>query len=140
MTSATFFKSLAIGTALTAVLSATVLAQGGPGAGMGAGMGPGWRAQQAGVGGNGFGPGAHAGPGMQGMRAMQGPCAALMTAEERAANQARMASVKTYDECKAVQAQQHAAMQARATEKGITLPAPQSRGCDMRKARGLITG
>lgn len=123
MTSATFFKSLAIGTALTAALSATVLAQGGPGAGMGAGMGPGWRAQQASAGGNGFGPGA-----------------ALMTAEERTANQARMASVKTYDECKAVQAQQHAAMQARATEKGITLPAPQSRGCDMRKARGLITG
>jgi len=120
MTSATFFKSLALGTALTAALSATVLAQGGPGAG----MGPGWRAQQ----------------GMQGMRAMQGPGAALMTADERAANQARMASVKTYDECKAVQAEQHAAMQMRATEKGITLPAPQSRGCDMRKARGLISG
>jgi len=136
MTSATFFKSLAIGTALTAAFSATVLAQGGPGAG----MGPGWRAQQASTGGTGFGPGAHAGQGRQGMRGMQGPGAALMTAEERAANQARMASVKTYDECKAVQAQQHAAMQARATEKGITLPAPQSRGCDMRKARGLITG
>jgi len=117
MTSATFFKSLALGTALTAALSATVLAQAGPGAG----MGPGWRAQQ-------------------GMQRMQGPGAALMTAEERAANQTRMASVKTYDECKAVQAEQHAAMQVRATEKGITLPAPQSRGCDMRKARGLITG
>jgi len=109
MTSATFFKSLAIGTALTAALSATVLAQGGPGAG----MGPGWRAQQAAAGGIGFGPGAHAG---QGMQRMQGPGAALMTAEERAANQTRMASVKTYDECKAVQAEQHAAMQVRATE------------------------
>lgn len=133
MTSATFFKSLALGTALTAALSATVLAQSGPGAG----MGPGWRAQQAATGANGFGPGARAG---QGMQRMQGPGAALMSTEERAANQARMASVKTYDECKAVQAEQHAAMQVRATEKGITLPAPQSRGCDMRKARGLITG
>ncbi|MBK9442871.1 MAG: hypothetical protein IPN53_16850 [Comamonadaceae bacterium] len=133
MTSATFFKSLAIGTALTAALSATVLAQSGPGAA----MGPGWRTQQASAGVNGLEPGARAGRGMQ---RMQGPGAALMTAEERAANQARMASVKTYDECKAVQAEQHAAMQARATEKGITLPAPQSRGCDMRKARGLITG
>jgi hypothetical protein len=133
MTSATFFKSLALGTALTAALSATVLAQAGPGAA----MGPGWRAQQAAAGANGFGPGARAG---QGMQKMQGPGAALMTAEERAANQTRMASVKTYDECKAVQAAQHAAMQVRATEKGITLPAPQSRGCDMRKARGLITG
>jgi hypothetical protein len=62
----------------------------------------------------------------------------LMTAEERAANQTKMRAVKTYDECKVVQAEQHAAMQARAKEKGVTLNTPRQNGCDRMKAKGFI--
>ncbi|MDD5029104.1 MAG: hypothetical protein PHH58_06335 [Rhodoferax sp.] len=114
MKTATFIKTLAIGTAVVAALSTAVLVQAAPGYGPGAGMGQGGQAQGQQVG------------------------RSLLTPEERSANQARMAAVKTYEECKAVQAEQHAAMVTRATEKGITLPAPQSRGCDMRKARGFF--
>lgn len=121
MKDATFIKTLAIGTAVVAALSATVLVHAAPG------YGPGDRMAQ----------GMRGGPGqaqMQGQRAGW----SLLTPEERSANRVRMAAVKTYEECKAVQAEQHAAMVTRAAEKGITLPAPQSRGCDMRKARGFF--
>jgi len=138
MKTVNFFKTLAIGTAVVAALSATVIAQAGPGYGPGAGMGPMGNQQmvqgQGDVGPDGRPAQAMRGGQMQGQRVGQ----SLLTPEERSANQARMAAAKTYEECKAVQAEQHAAMVTRATEKGITLPAPQSRSCDMRKARGFF--
>ena len=127
------FKAIAIATTLAAALSASVLAQSAPAA-PGMGMGPGM----------GVGPGMQgAGPGAGGMRGMRfnqtnTPGWTLMTAEERTANQTKMLAVKTYDECKLVQAEQHAAMQARAKEKGVTLNVPRQNGCDRMKARGFI--
>ncbi|GAB4404906.1 MAG: hypothetical protein OHK0048_24540 [Rhodoferax sp.] len=123
MNTSTFFKALAAGTVAVATLSAVTLVQAGPGygPGFGPGMGPG----------AGFAAARH-----PGMAAGGGVGWTLMTPEERSAAQAKMAAVKTYEECKAVQAEQHALMSARAAEKGITLPAPSTRGCDMRKARG----
>lgn len=128
MKTSTIAKSIAIATALAAALSASVLAQSGPVAGPGMGMGPG-----AGQ----MGPGAR---GMRGMRFDQTntPGWTLMTSEERTANQTKMRAVKTYDECKVVQSEQHAVMEARAKEKGITLNTPRQNGCDVMKARGFI--
>lgn len=127
------FKGIALTAVLTAALSASVLAQMGPGPGPGAGM-------------QGAGPGAGAGqmgPGAGGMRGMRFDTTntsgwALMTAEERIAHQTQMRSVKTYEECKTLQAEQHQAMQARATEKGVTLMAPRQNACERMKARGWI--
>ena len=62
----------------------------------------------------------------------------LMTPEERTSQQIKMRAVKTYDECKAVQTEQHALMETRAKEKGVTLPIPRQNGCDVMKTRGLI--
>ena len=81
--------------------------------------------------------------GMRGMRGMRFDAAntpgwTLMTAQERAAHQAKMREVKTYEECKQVQAEQHTLMQARAQEKGVTLKAPRQNGCDVAKTRGWI--
>lgn len=127
MKSSSTFKAIAIATTLAAALSASVLAQSAPAA-PGMGMGPG-----AGQ----MGPGAG---GMRGMRfdKTNTPGWTLMTAEERTANQTKMRAVKSYDECKVVQAEQHAAMQARAKEKGVTLNAPRQNACDRMKARGFI--
>ena len=107
-----------------------VYAQPGPGGGMGAG------------------PGAGMGPGPgRGHKALRPRFQfnrdntygwALMTAQERTAHHDRMLAAKTYDECKAVQDEQHALMEARAKEKGKTLPAPRQNGCDRMKARGLF--
>lgn len=128
-------KSIALATVFGAALTATVMAQ--PGPGMGGGAGPGAGMQGAGSGPGPMGPG---GRGMRGMRFDKNntPGWTLMTAEERAAHQAKMRAVKTYDECKLMQAEQHAAMEARAKEKGVTLNAPGRNGCDVAKARGLI--
>ena len=90
------------------------------------------------------GPGSRAmGPGARGGRGMQfnqgnTPGWSLMTPEERAANQARMREVKTYDECKLAQAEHRSLMETRAKEKGISLPVPRQNGCDNMKARGII--
>lgn len=62
----------------------------------------------------------------------------LMTTQERATYRDKMLSSKTYAECKSIQAEKHALMEARAKEKGRTLPAPRSNACDNMKARGLI--
>lgn len=62
----------------------------------------------------------------------------LMTPEERTAHRDKMRASKTYDECKALQAEHHTAMELRAKEKGQTLPAPRSNGCDRMKARGFF--
>jgi hypothetical protein len=78
------------------------------------------------------------GPGM--MRYNQRNTAgwSLMTPEERAANQQKMRSFTSYDECKAYQSEHHAAMEARAKEQGKTLPAPRANACDRMKARGML--
>jgi hypothetical protein len=63
----------------------------------------------------------------------------LMTPAERTEHQTKMRSFKTYDECKAYQEENHKQMEARAKEKGVTLPAMGSRyGCDNMKARGFL--
>ncbi|MBK9442891.1 MAG: hypothetical protein IPN53_16965 [Comamonadaceae bacterium] len=128
MKTATTFKFIAIATTLAAVLSASVLAQSAPASAPGMGAGPG-----AGK----MGPGAG---GMRGMRMNQNntPGWTLMTAEERTAIQTKMRAVKTYDECKLVQTEHHAAMEVRAKEKGVTLNTPRQNGCDKMKARGMI--
>ncbi len=78
--------------------------------------------------------------GQRGMRFSQTntPGWTLMTAEERSTHQTKMRAVKTYDECKLLQDEQHQAMQARAKEKGVTFNVPQQNGCDRMKARGWI--
>lgn len=103
---------------LGAALAIPGLAQ--PGPGMGGGM-------------------QGAGPGM-GMRFNQDNTAgwSLMTSEERRAHQSKMMSAKSYDECKAMQDEQHKAMEARAKEKGLVLPAPRQNGCDRMQARGMF--
>ncbi|MHB8948938.1 MAG: hypothetical protein ACYC4S_07735 [Rhodoferax sp.] len=112
MKTSTLLKSTSLVAVLGAALALPVLAH--PGAGMGGGMGPGARGMGGGVG------------------------ATLMSPEERTAMQTKMRAVKTYDECKLLQSAQHTTMQARAKEKGITLPEPRQNRCDMMKARGLI--
>jgi hypothetical protein len=63
----------------------------------------------------------------------------LMTPEERIEHQNKMRSFKTYDECKSYQEEHHKQMEARAKEKGVTLPPMGPRyGCDNMKARGYI--
>lgn len=101
---------------LGAALAAPVLAQPGPGMGGMGGMGP--------------------GRGMMAFNKGNTPGWSLMTPEERTAHQQKMWSFKTYDECKAYQAEHHTAMEAKAKEKGQTLPAPRANACDRMKARG----
>jgi hypothetical protein len=63
----------------------------------------------------------------------------LMTPQERTEHQTKMRSFKTYDECKTYQTEHHKQMEARAKEKGVTLPPMGSGyGCDNMKARGFI--
>ena len=62
----------------------------------------------------------------------------LMTPEERAVHQNKMRAVTTYDECKTLLEENHKAMEVRAKEKGVKLPAPRQNGCNVLKARGLI--
>lgn len=98
---------------------------------------------------------AQPGPGMGGMGSMGSgmgagkgprfafdkdntPGWALMSAEERVAHREKMLAAKSYEECKSIQAEHHAAMEARAKEKGTTLPAPRQNGCDRMQARGLF--
>lgn len=75
--------------------------------GMGGGMGPGW----AGMGLMGHGP-------MGGVMAGQ----QLMTPEERTALMEKMRNAKTPEERQKLAEENHAQMQKRAKEKGITLP------------------
>jgi hypothetical protein len=109
---------------LGATMATPSFAQQGPG--MGGGMG-------------GMGPGNGSGKGMgftfnrDNTRGWS-----LMTTEERAAHREKMLAAKTYDECKAVQDEQHKAMAVRAKEKGATLPAARQNGCDRMKARGFF--
>lgn len=95
------------------------------GGGMGAGMGPGM--------GGGMGRGA-------GWRASQGntPGFLLMTPQERAAHQAKMGSVRTYDECKAYLDQHRSSMEARAKEQGKALTHMRADPCADMRAAGRI--
>lgn len=119
----TKFTHMALLAILGASLAAPVAAQpgGGPGMGPGQGMGPGaGRAMR-------FNFDEDTTPGW-----------ALMNAEERRAHSSQMVNAKTYEECKALQAEHHNAMEIRAKEKGVTLPAPRQLGCDRMKARGFF--
>ena len=62
----------------------------------------------------------------------------MMTPEERTEHRNKMRSFKTYDECKAYQEEHHKLMEARAKEKGASLPAPRTNACDRMKARGFL--
>lgn len=62
----------------------------------------------------------------------------LMTPDERNTHRQKMWSFKTYDECKAFQAEHHMAMEARAKDQGKTLPAPGANACDRMQARGNL--
>ena len=113
-------RSLAWSALLGATLSASVLAQ--PGPGMGPGMG-------------GMGPG---GKGMQyRFNKDNTPGWSLMTPEERTAHHDKMMAAKTYDDCKAAQAEQHKQMEERAKAQGKTLRGPRQNACDNMKARGF---
>ena len=90
---------------------------------------------------------AQMGPGMGGMGPGKGRFAinqdntagwSLMTAEERSAHRDKMWSFKTFEECKAYQADHHKAMESKAKEQGKTLPAPSANACDRMKARGQL--
>ena len=113
---------------LASVFAVPAMAQNGPGGGGGGGMGGG-PCMQGGAGGGGGG-----------MRFNQKntPGWTLMTQEERTEMQNKMRAVKTYDECKQLQTEHRAQMEARAKEKGVTLREPRQNGCDRMKARGMI--
>jgi len=104
-------------------------------------------AQASPGGGTGMGPGAGMGAGMgrSGGKAMRFSFNkdntagwSMMSAEERAAHRDKMLAAKTYDECKALQDEQHQAMEARAKEKGKSLRGPRQNSCDRMKARGFF--
>ncbi len=102
-----------------------------PGPGMGGGPG----------GMSGMGPGGGQGQG-QGMRFpfdednTRGW--SLMTTEERTAYHDKILAAKTLDECKAIQVEQHQAMEARAKEKGMSLTTARQNACDRLQARGFF--
>ena len=87
-----------------------------------------------------FQSGAKGQPGAKGPAGTRGgaPGWNLMTAEEREAHRTQMRSVKSYEECKAVQLEHRTKMEERAKAKGMTLPEPRQQGCDRMKARGMI--
>jgi hypothetical protein len=121
---------LAIGAMTLAVGAA--LAHGGDGPGSGAGHGPGF--------GPGHGPGcspaAAAGP--QGC-GTAGGLAALLTPEERAAHRAKMASLASYDECRAYLTDFNRQLAAKAADKGQVPAGPGVWMCDRMKAHGRFT-
>lgn len=137
----TALTGMAIAAVLGALLALPVLAQTGPGYGRGMGMAGQSAPAGSQMGGHGGMQGGRHGTGQgmaQGTGKMAGRGAGLMTAEERMAHQQKMHQVKTVDECRKLQVEQHTAMEARAKEKGITLPTPHQDPCDRMKARGLI--
>lgn len=93
------------------------------GGGMGPGMMGGMHGMHGAMGQGAMGPGAM-GPGAMGQGAMGSRMAGqqLMTPEERTAMQEKMRSAATPEERQKIAEANHAEMQKRATEKGITLP------------------
>ena len=113
---AQFAFTLILGTAL----AAPVLAQPGPGGGMGPGGG------------------GMAGKGRRYQFNQDNtPGWSLMTPEERLAHRDKMMSAKTFEECKAAQAEHHKQMEERAKQKGATLAGPRENACDRMRARGF---
>ncbi len=123
--------NLTLAALLGLLVSVPVMAQPGPGVGGGPGM-----MQNAGPG-AGMGPG---GGGRGGMRWNQNNTTgwSMMTPEERTAHRAQMRSVKTYEECKQLQTEHRTLMEARAREKGLTLPTPRQNACERMQARGFF--
>jgi hypothetical protein len=140
MKTTTTFKTITAIALFGALFTLPVMAQSGPGMG-----GPGLRnAAQSTPGASprmGQGQGMGRGMGRQGRMGFGQSNTrgwSLMTPEERTAHQAKMRQVKTFDECKQVQNEQRTAMEARAKEKGVTLPTPRQNACENMKARGFI--
>ncbi len=126
-------RTLAFSMFFGIALSASALAQPGPGMGPGGGMGPGMGPGMGGMGG--MGPG---GRGMQyRFNKDNTPGWSLMTPEERAAHHDRMMSAKTPEECKAIQEEQHKQMEERAKAQGKALRGTRQNACDNMKARGF---
>lgn len=111
MKSVSMLKSASLLVLLGIALSSSVMAQPGPGGGRGRGMV---------------------------FNQDNTPGWSLMTTQERASHREKMLSLKTYEECKAFQAEHRSVMEARAKEKGATLRVGPQNGCDRMKARGLI--
>ena len=107
------WKNIALIVVLGGILAAPALAQ--PGPGMGGGMGRAMRFSQDNT-----------------------PGWTLMTPAEQAAHREKMLSMQTYADCKAYQAEHRVAMEARAKEKGVTLPVARQLGCERMQARGLL--
>lgn len=84
------------------------------------------------------GPGPGPGGGRFGFNKDNTPGWTLMTAEEHVAHRDMMFAARSYDECKAMQAEHRKEMEARAKEKGVTLRTPRQNACDRMKARGLF--
>lgn len=111
----TTLQNCAIAAALVLAAAAAV-AQPGPGAGPG--PGPGASAPRGGM-----------GPGRMGPRYGQGitPGWTMMKPEERAAHRQAMTGAKTHEECVALRDKHRQDMQARAKERGVTMPAAPRR-------------
>ena len=130
-------KTISLITLLTGVLAMPVIAE--AGGGMGQGMGGGMGMQNAspgnGMRGQGMGGRGH------GMRFNQNNMAgwSLMTPEERSAQQTKMRSAGSLAECQTLLAEHRSVMEARAKEKGITLPTPRQNGCQRMASRGFFT-
>lgn len=62
------------------------------------------------------------------------PGRAVLTPEERAAHLERMRAVRSYEECKALQAEHRVEMEARAKAQGVTLPPARAAVCERFKA------
>ena len=153
MRTMTTIKQAGLAAMFGLLLAMPAMAQSGPGWGGGCGgpgmMGGGPGMMGGGCGGPGMmggGPGMMGGgPGMMGGgpgygrgMGMRGG-ASYLSPEEISAFRQRMWSVKSYDECKSVQSDQHALIVMRAKEKGVTLPdAPQGYACDRMRARGYF--
>ena len=145
MKTATTFKSITLIALLGAALAMPVMAQqGGMGGGKGGGMGSG-PGMQNGTPATGMGQGGGMGKagrmgGRGGMRFSQNNMAGwtLMTPAERSEQQNKMRTANSYAECKQMQAEHRVTMEARAKEKGVTLPAPRQNGCDRMQAMGFF--
>ena len=123
-------KTITLTTLLAVAMAIPVLAE--AGAGMGGGMGMQNAGQRSGM-----GQGMHGG---RGMRFNQNNMAgwSLMTPEERTAQQTKMRAAGSLGECQALQTEHRSAMEARAKEKGVTLPAPRQSGCQRMQAQGFF--
>lgn len=121
--------------AALSIAASAAIAQ--PGPGPGPGSGPGMTRGS----GPGAGPGARAGRGAMAKWRMSRSNTfgyGLMTPEERTAHRDKMRAMTSYDECKAYVGEHQTQMEARAKEKGATVPAIKGDPCSNMKARGRV--